>query len=40
VRPPHTGIRLEIISDAPAVPENNQPDARALGFAVYGIALD
>lgn len=31
---------LEVRSEAAAVRENNHPDARALGFALYGVALE
>jgi hypothetical protein len=33
-------LPLEIVSDAPPVRENNNADARSLGFAVYGVALE
>lgn len=31
---------LVVVSDAPAVPESSQANARALGVAVYGVALE
>ncbi|MSU50864.1 MAG: hypothetical protein EXS37_17545 [Opitutus sp.] len=33
-------LTLEFRSDAPPMPENNHPDARSLGFAVYGVSLE
>lgn len=33
-------VRLELHSAAPAVRENASPDARTLGFAVYGVTLE
>jgi hypothetical protein len=32
-------VRLEFSSPTPPVPENNQPGARGLGFAVYDVRL-
>ena len=41
VAPLHDGeVRLEFHSDEHATRENANPDARALGFAVYGVALE
>ncbi len=41
VRVPANGrFSLEVSSTTPGTPENNHADARALGFALYGVALD
>jgi hypothetical protein len=36
---PNGRVRIQLRSDAPAVPENSGPASRGLGFAVYGVEL-
>ncbi len=38
--PANGRVLVELRSPAPGVPENTHADARALGFALYGVALD